>query len=74
MPRVLCFERRYGLVKVRVWCRRVKREQRYTVAVCRLFRNGDVWTESTRFGPGDLPVLKAALAAAYDWIYSQPRN
>lgn len=66
-----CLELRYGLIKVRVWRRHSKRGPRYRIAISRLFRNGDAWQESSRFGRDDLPVMKLALAKAHEWIFRQ---
>jgi hypothetical protein len=42
---------------------------RHSVVVTRLFRNGDVWKESSRFGRDDIPILRLALDEAHTWIY-----
>lgn len=62
---------RFGLIKVSVWQNQTKSGERHTVSVVRLFRNGDVWQESTRFGRDDLPVLAKAVDLAHTWIYEQ---
>lgn len=63
------FELRCGLIKVRVWCKRTKGCVRHTVTVIRLFRNGDVWKESTRYGRDDIPLVRLLLDQAHTWIY-----
>jgi len=65
------FELRRGLIKVRVWRRRTKSSLRHTVTVTRLFRNGDVWKESTRYGRDDIPLVRLLLDEAHAWIYQQ---
>ena len=37
----------------------------------RLYRNGDVWKESTRFGRDDLPLVKLVLDKAHTWTLRQ---
>lgn len=64
-------EIRRGLLKVRIWRKRTRDGVRHTVAVTRLFRNGDVWKESTRFGRGDIPLMRLILDEAHTWIYQQ---
>lgn len=64
------YEVRIGLVQARIWRKRTRSGIRHTVAVVRLFRNGDVWKESTRFGRDDLPVLRLVLDRAYGWLLS----
>jgi len=63
-------ELRIGLIKARIWKRRTRSGVRHTVSVVRLFRNGDVWKESARFGRDDLPMLRLALDRAYGWLLS----
>jgi len=69
-------EIRLGLIKVRIWRKRTRSGLRHTVAVTRLFRNGDSWKESTRFGRDDIPLMRLALDEAHTWIYQegQARN
>lgn len=64
-------EFRYGLIKSVVAIRQTKGVLQYTVSVVRLYRNGDQWKESTRFGPDDIPVLRLVLDKAYGWILLQ---
>lgn len=60
---------RFGFVKVSIWQNQTKSGERHSVSVVRLFRNGDVWQESTRFGRDDLPLLAKAVDMAHTWIY-----
>jgi hypothetical protein len=64
-------EIRKGLIKVRIWRKRTRDGVRHSVAVTRLFRNGDSWKESTRFGRDDIPLMRLALDEAHTWIYQQ---
>ena len=61
-------ELRRGLIKVRIWRRRSKQGPRYSLSVVRLFRNGDHWTESTRLGRDDIPLVRLVLDEAYEWM------
>lgn len=70
MSRKPAFELRRGLIKVRVWRKRTRSGVRHSVSVIRLYRNGDVWKESTRFGRDDIPVVRLALDQAHTWILS----
>ena len=74
MPRQPVHEIRHGLIKVRIWRKRTRSGLRHTVAVTRLFRNGDVWKESTRFGRDDIPLIRLVLDEAHTWIYRQSQN
>ncbi len=61
-------EIRFGLIVVRVWHKKTHSGLRHSVTLHRLFRNGDHWTESSRFGRDDIPVMRLALDKAHDWI------
>lgn len=69
MARKPIYELRHGLIKVRVWRNRTKSGLRHTISVIRLFRNGDVWKESTRFGREDIPLIRLLLDKTLTWIY-----
>jgi hypothetical protein len=71
MARQPIHELRRGLIKVRIWRKRTRSGLRHTVVVTRLFRNGDVWKESTRFGRDDIPLIRLALDEAHTWIHQQ---
>jgi hypothetical protein len=64
------FELRRGLIKVRIWRKRTRSGTRHSVAVTRLFRDGDLWKESTRFGRDDIPLLRYVLDQAHTWIFA----
>lgn len=63
------FELRRGLIKVCVRSKGTKSGVRHTVRITRLFRDGDVWKESTRFGRNDIPLIRLLLDEAFVWIY-----
>ena len=69
MVRQPIHEIRRGLIKVRIWRKRTRDRLRHTITVARLFRNGDLWNESTRFGRDDIPLVRVALDAAHTWIF-----
>lgn len=68
------YEVRRGLIVVRVRRRRTRSSLRHTVTIVRLFRNGDTWKESTRFGRDDIPLIRLALDEAYDWIFKNSQR
>jgi hypothetical protein len=68
MSKKTVHEVRRGLIKARIWRRRTRSGVRHSVAVSRLFRNGDSWKESTRFGRDDLPLVRYVLDLAHIWI------
>ena len=71
MARPPIHEIRHGLILARVYRKKSKNVLRYSVTIVRLFRNGDVWKESSRLGSDDLLVAGWALKKADSWITSQ---
>ncbi len=67
------YELRRGLIRARIWRRKTRSGVRHTVAVTRLFKNGEAWKESARFGRDDLPLLRLVLDDAHTWIYRHSR-
>ena len=61
-------EVRIGLIKASLRRRQTRSGVRYTVSVVRLYRDGDVWKESARFGRDDLPVVRLVLDKVHTWI------
>ena len=62
---------RFGYIKASIWRNQTKSGERHSVSIVRLYRNGDVWKESTRFGRDDLPLVAKAADLAHSWIYGQ---
>ena len=71
MPAKPVHEIRRGLIVVRIWMRSARKQTRYTTSALRLFRNGEAWKESSRFGPKDIPLLRLLLDEAHLWILHQ---
>ena len=61
-------EIRLGLIKVAIWRVSTRAGERHNVTVCRLFKNGDTWTQSQHFGRDDLLLLIKALDRAHSYI------
>ena len=62
---------RFGLIKVAIWKNHTKSGDRHSVSVVRLFKDGDRWRESTRFGRDDLPLVAKAVDVAHTWIFAR---
>jgi hypothetical protein len=71
MSRKPIWEVRRGLIVVRIWQKRTRQGLRHTVTVTRLYRNGDLWKQSSRFGRDDIPLIRLLLDEAYTWIFRQ---
>lgn len=76
MSKQLVHEIRFGLIKGEIYLAHTANGDRYDVSFVRLFRNGDKWQESTRFGRDDLPLVAKIADMAHSWIYlkSQKRT
>ena len=60
---------RFGLIKACIWKNHTRAGDRHTITVTRLFKNGDLWKESSYFGRDDLPLVAKACDQAHTWIY-----
>jgi hypothetical protein len=67
-------EVRLGLIKVSIWKSETRHGDRHNVTLCRLFKNGDVWQQSTQFGRDDLLLAAKALDVAHTWIIAQSQE
>ena len=67
-------EIRRGLIVVRIWHRRSRKSPGYSTSIIRLYRNGTDWKESSRFEPGDIPVVRLALDAAFVWMLTNQES
>ena len=59
---------RLGLIKAAIWKNQTKVGDRFNVTLCRLYKNGEVWKESSHFGRDDLLAAAKALDRAHSWI------
>jgi hypothetical protein len=62
---------RYGFIKCCIWENSTRNGSRHVVTLTRLFKNGDSWQESTRFGRDDLLLAAKALNEAHSFIFSR---
>ena len=67
-------ELRFGLVKCCIWENQTRHGQRHNVTVSRLYKNGDLWKESSQFGRDDLPLVAKAIDMAHTWIFTEGRE
>lgn len=61
---------RKGLIAVHV-LRKGQSKPCYSVTAYRLYRDGEQWKRSSRFGTDAIPLLRLALDEAYAWILGQ---
>ena len=65
---------RFGLIKASIWQNQTRSGERHTVTVVRLYKNGDAWVESTRFGRDDLPLVSKITDLAHTWIFQETQG
>ena len=65
---------RYGMIKACIWRNNTRSGERHTITIVRLYRNGDLWKESTRFGRDDLPLVTKVADQAHTWIYEHAQQ
>jgi hypothetical protein len=65
---------RFGLIKCEILYRNTRAGERYSVSFSRIYRNGDQWATSTRFGRDDLPLVGKLADLAHTWIFEQSQN
>ncbi|HQX53058.1 MAG TPA: hypothetical protein PLY87_25875 [Planctomycetaceae bacterium] len=67
-------EIRHRLIKVCICRKQTHSRLRHTLTIVRLYRNGDVWKESTRFSRDDIPLMCLVLDEAYTWIFENSKR
>ena len=64
-------EIRLAQVRASIWSNQANGSRRwYSVSISRVYRDGDVWKDTTSFGREDLPLVAKAAEMAYAWIWS----
>ncbi len=68
-------EIRLAQIRVSIWSNQGNGNRAwYSVSISRVYRDGDVWKDSTSFGRDDLPLVAKAVEMAYAWIWSAGSN
>jgi len=67
-------EVRLGRIKAAIWENETQNGPRHNVTVTRLYRDGDVWRDSTSFGRDDLPLVAKVCDQAHSWIFERTRQ
>ncbi len=74
MPKKPVHEVRIGFIKASVWKNHSRSGERHNVTVSRIYRNGDVWKESTHFGRDDLLPLAKVVDMVHSWIFENAKS
>ena len=65
-------EIRLAQIRASIWSNQSNGSRRwYSVSISRVYRDGEVWKDSTSFGRDDLPLIAKAAEMAYAWLWSE---
>ena len=65
-------EIKLGKIRATIWANETEdHEVWFNATISRLYKNGDLWKESTHFGRDDLPLLAKVADMAHTWIFQQ---
>ncbi|HRY49112.1 MAG TPA: hypothetical protein P5186_13775 [Candidatus Paceibacterota bacterium] len=64
-------EVRLGVIKAAVWRNETETGVRYGVTFCRLYKDGEQWKTTDRFGRDDLLLLAKVADQAHSWVCTQ---
>ncbi len=67
-------EIRLGRIKAAVWANDTEHGVRHGVTLCRIYKDGNQWKETTSFGRDDLLVVAKIVDHANTWIYENSSN
>ena len=62
-------EIRMGRIRAAIWENETQSGTRHNVTVCRLYKDGDQWKDSSTFGRDDLPLVSKVIDQAHSWIF-----
>jgi len=67
-------EIRQGLIAAKIYSRKLGGRLQFTVSLTRVFRNGEVWNESSRLGTEHLLTASWLLTEAYKWVHAREKS
>ena len=62
-------EVRLGRIKATIWENSTREGTRHNVSLCRIYKDGSQWKDSTSFGRDDLPLVMKVADMAHTWVY-----
>ena len=65
-------EIRLGRIKATIWANQTTDDRTFhSVVLCRIYKDGEDWKETSSFGRDDLPLVQKVADQAHSWIYDQ---
>ncbi|GAB5441360.1 MAG: hypothetical protein Fues2KO_17090 [Fuerstiella sp.] len=67
-------EIRMGRIRAAIWENETQNGTRHNVTLSRIYKDGDVWKDSTSFGRDDLPLVMKVSDLAHSWIFDNSQS
>jgi len=68
-------EVRLGRIKATIWQNETQNgSSMYNTTICRLWRDGKQWKDSSSFGRDDLPLVAKVADMVHTWIFTQNQD
>ncbi len=62
-------EIRLGRIKAAIWENETREGTRHNISLTRIYKDGNIWKDSTSFGRDDLPLLAKVADLAHTWVF-----
>lgn len=64
-------EIRLGAIKAAIWEQQTEHGARYSVTLCRLYKDGTLWKRTGSFARDDLLVVARVSELAFGWVHAR---
>lgn len=61
-------------IRAAIWENDTTNVKRHNATLSRIYKDGEVWKDSTSFGREDLPLVMKVADRAHDWIYEHSHS
>ena len=62
-------EIRLGRIKAAIWENETREGNRHNISLTRIYKDENIWKDSTSFGRDDLPLQAKVADLAHTWIF-----
>lgn len=67
-------EIRMGRIRAAIWENDTQNGTRHNVSLSRIYKDGEVWKDSSSFGRDDLPLVMKISDIAHSWIFENSQT
>ena len=67
-------EVRMGRIRAAIWANETTNGRRHNVTLSRIYKDDDVWKDSSSFGRDDLPLVMKVSDLAHSWIFEHSHS